>query len=64
MEEEAWYQHFVGYWRVAAAVTLLPAWLAAQEPAVISGSVNGENGRPLASATVSIQQLRIRRDHA
>jgi TonB-linked SusC/RagA family outer membrane protein len=40
-----------------AAVALLPAWLAAQEAAVISGAVTGENGRRLAGASVSVQQL-------
>ncbi|MGH7627998.1 MAG: SusC/RagA family TonB-linked outer membrane protein [Gemmatimonadales bacterium] len=36
---------------------MLPAWLAAQEAAVISGAVTGESGRRLAGASVSIQQL-------
>jgi TonB-linked SusC/RagA family outer membrane protein len=40
-----------------AAVALLPAWLAAQDAAVISGAVTGENGRRLAGASVSVQQL-------
>jgi TonB-linked SusC/RagA family outer membrane protein len=40
-----------------AAVALLPAWLAAQDAAVVSGAVTGENGRRLAGASVSVQQL-------
>ncbi|HET8622944.1 MAG TPA: carboxypeptidase-like regulatory domain-containing protein, partial [Gemmatimonadales bacterium] len=42
-----------------AAVALLPAWLAAQDAAVISGAVTGENDRRIAGATVSITQLGI-----
>ncbi len=41
------------------AFALIPAWLAAQQPAAITGKVVGENGRPLANATVSITQLGI-----
>jgi TonB-linked SusC/RagA family outer membrane protein len=41
----------------AAVVSLVPAGAAAQQPAVISGQVNGDNGRPLAGATVGIAQL-------
>ena len=40
-----------------ATMALVPTWLAAQQPAVISGQVNGDNGRPLAGATVGIAQL-------
>lgn len=43
----------------AAAVALLPAWLTAQQPTVISGRVVGENGSPLANATVSVSQLSL-----
>jgi TonB-linked SusC/RagA family outer membrane protein len=45
------------FFATAAAMTLVPAWVAAQQPAVISGQVNGDNGRPLAGATVGIAQL-------
>ncbi len=45
------------FFAAAAAMTLVPAWLAAQQPAVISGQVNGDNGRPLPGATVGIAQL-------
>jgi TonB-linked SusC/RagA family outer membrane protein len=40
-----------------AAMSLVPALALAQQPAVISGQVNGDNGRPLAGATVGIAQL-------
>lgn len=39
------------------AVTFVPAWMAAQQPAVISGQVTGEGGRPIPAATVSLAQL-------
>ena len=45
------------FFATAAAMTLVPAWVAAQQPAVISGQVNGDNGRPLAGATGGIAQL-------
>jgi TonB-dependent SusC/RagA subfamily outer membrane receptor len=45
------------FFATAAVVSLVPAWVAAQQPAVISGQVNGDNGRPLAGATVGIAQL-------
>jgi TonB-linked SusC/RagA family outer membrane protein len=48
---------FRRFFASAAAVALLPAWLAAQQPAVITGTVTGEGGRPLVSATVGITQL-------
>lgn len=43
----------------AVAAALLPAWLAAQQPAVITGQVTGEDGRAIANATVSIPQFQI-----
>ncbi len=45
------------FFATAAAMTLVPAWVAAQQPAVIAGQVTGDNGRPLAGATVGIAQL-------
>jgi len=48
-----------GFFASAAAVALLPLCLAAQQPAVITGKVTGEGGRPVANASVSIQQLGI-----
>ncbi|HET7601346.1 MAG TPA: SusC/RagA family TonB-linked outer membrane protein [Gemmatimonadales bacterium] len=39
------------------ACACLPAALAAQEPAVIRGTVTGEGGRPIANATVNVVQL-------
>jgi TonB-linked SusC/RagA family outer membrane protein len=46
-----------GFFASAAAVALLPLCVAAQQPAVITGHVTGEGGRPVANASVAIQQL-------
>jgi TonB-linked SusC/RagA family outer membrane protein len=46
-----------GFFASAAAVALLPLCAAAQQPAVVTGHVTGEGGRPIANASVSIQQL-------
>jgi len=42
-----------------AAAALLPAGLAAQQPAVITGHVTSASGTPLANAQVTVQQLGI-----
>jgi TonB-linked SusC/RagA family outer membrane protein len=46
-----------GFFASAAAVALLPLGAAAQQPAVITGHVTGEGGRPVVNASVAIQQL-------
>src|SRR6266498_3431631 len=46
-----------GFFASAAAVALLPLGLTAQQPAVITGHVTGEGGRPIANASVAITQL-------
>ncbi|HXS22779.1 MAG TPA: carboxypeptidase-like regulatory domain-containing protein, partial [Gemmatimonadales bacterium] len=46
-----------GFFASAAAVALLPLCLAAQQPAVITGRVTAEGDRPVANASVAIQQL-------
>lgn len=46
-----------GFFASAAAVALLPLCAAAQQPAVVTGHVTGEGGRPIANASVAIQQL-------
>jgi TonB-linked SusC/RagA family outer membrane protein len=46
-----------GFFASAAAVALLPLCVAAQQPAVITGHVTGEGGRPVANASVAITQL-------
>ena len=42
-----------------AGAALLPASLAAQQPAVITGHVTNASGTPLANAQVTVQQLGI-----
>ena len=42
---------------LAAALALLPAVAGAQQPATLTGKVTSENGQPLASAGVIIEQL-------
>jgi TonB-linked SusC/RagA family outer membrane protein len=42
---------------VVAPLALLPGLVLAQEPAIISGRVTDENGKPVASATVAIPAL-------
>ncbi|HEY9515515.1 MAG TPA: SusC/RagA family TonB-linked outer membrane protein [Gemmatimonadaceae bacterium] len=44
---------------LACTMALLPAWLAAQEPATVSGRVTSEGGLPLANASVFLQGLNI-----
>jgi TonB-linked SusC/RagA family outer membrane protein len=46
-----------GFFASAAAVALLPLCLAAQQPAVITGRVTAEGDRPVANASIAIQQL-------
>lgn len=46
-----------GFFASAAAVALLPLCVAAQQPAVITGHVTGEGGRPVPNASVAITQL-------
>jgi TonB-linked SusC/RagA family outer membrane protein len=48
-----------GFFASAAAVALLPLCLTAQQPAVVTGHVTGEGGRPIANASVAIQQLGV-----
>jgi TonB-linked SusC/RagA family outer membrane protein len=43
----------------AGVAMLLPVCVMAQQPAVITGKVTGDNGRPLPNATVSLSQIGI-----
>ena len=46
-----------GWSVVAVLLLLLPAWLAAQEPATLTGRITSTAGAPLASASIVIEQL-------
>ena len=46
-----------GFFASAAAVALLPLCVAAQQPAVITGHVTAEGGRPVANASVALTTL-------
>ena len=47
------------WFAVLAAITLIPAWAAAQEPVTITGRVLSEDGTPLQQASVTIPALNI-----
>ena len=44
---------------VLAAIALVPAWAAAQEPVTVTGRVIAEDGTPLRQASVSIPSLNV-----